>query len=229
MGADPQQLWYPMEPLVENGLIAPLRCEDNDHACVDERLEACKADTGPANARDIRHMQEFITEFNTATRNGSVTGHDLRPLSAEEVIAGQPTAGKRAKTQAAADEANITGPDPFREKPRSFQKAEGYGWKNDKASGQDYPPPPRNITPSGGFLRLAALCFSLAAAKVFKKTTWYAFGRAMSELGAFTAAKIRGQPYIIQSDFTRFDGTVSEAIRELELIFLLSQFHPSYH
>jgi hypothetical protein len=136
----------------------------------------------------------------------------LSPLTPEEVLEKQNTATQRHATEAAAD---LVG--GMAGKSSAFQKTEAY------PLGETLKPA-RNISemPKHARVQVGSLAYPLADA--IKAMPWYSFGkhpRVVSERIARVCAKAKT---ICLHDFSKFDGTVGDVFRQIELIILESLF-----
>jgi len=64
---------------------------------------------------------------------------------------------------------------------------------------------------------------------VLKAQPWYGFGVTPIEISRRVTEILGSAKTAVCSDFSRFDGRVSQALRELELAVLMRAFHPSHH
>ena len=71
--------------------------------------------------------------------------------------------------------------------------------------------------------------FTYAFEKLMKAQPWYGFARPPIEISHRVAAVCHRAQYVVASDFSRFDGRLSNMMRELELRALLRCFDMKYH
>jgi hypothetical protein len=64
---------------------------------------------------------------------------------------------------------------------------------------------------------------------VLKRQSWYAFGKTPKELANYLVSFVCGARTLLPTDFSRFDGSLSEALRKIEEYCLKRFFHPIYH
>jgi hypothetical protein len=104
---------------------------------------------------------------------------------------------------------------------RAFMKKESYAKFSD----------PRNISPVAGPEKVGLSRFIQPIADYVKQFDWYAFGRSPESVARRVSDILTdGKPSaVIETDFTRFDGTVGEALRYLERTLLFRAFGEEYH
>jgi len=103
---------------------------------------------------------------------------------------------------------------------KSFQKKECYGM----------PKPPRNITtlPSTTKVEYSRYMYALANyVKEAEHIEWYAFSRTPRQVAERITDILANAEWAVPSDFSKFDGTISDIVRELERMILRRAFHPS--
>jgi hypothetical protein len=195
-----------MQPIIP-GCFAPLATKENEEVAVDERITKVKS-----TAKTTIFISQSINEF-----IGMLVPvkHCLVPLDHDEVRKRQP----RASQQKLLDEADNT-LEPVR-LIKTFLKAESY--PDTKA--------PRLISTYNPTDKQDYSAYTYSVADWFKECEYipYAFGKPPSEISEAVAEVCVGANHVIKSDFTKFDGHVSEPCRLLELQLLYRLFPAEYH
>jgi hypothetical protein len=117
---------------------------------------------------------------------------------------------------------------------RIIENAEGrkpkrFGQMFMKREAYQKPADPRPITQINGPDKVAYSRFMYAFEKVMKKHKWYAFGQSPIHVSQRIVEFAMHAQSISASDFRRFDGHGSNAMRDLEQIVLLRAFRGEYH
>ena len=197
-----------MRPIVD-GAFAPTSCKSNDLACIQHRVVG----VAPSQKRPPRRFTEYRNEF-VRLLVGSARG-SLVPFTLEEVL-DNATEKQRRKYQEALSSVR-------RDKMQAFQKTEAYPEIKD----------PRNIINQDPHHVLHWSCFIQAVVDCMKnelQTSWYAFGLQPEALADRVHQLAAGCCHeLLETDFSRFDGTIAYFLRELELLILLSFFPHRYH
>jgi hypothetical protein len=96
--------------------------------------------------------------------------------------------------------------------------------------GESYPKitSPRNISTHETGHKLGFSQFTLAAARVLKQQAWYGFGLSPSEITAKMHDIGLKSRTLTASDFSRYDGTLSQYLRDLEKLFYLRIFNSRF-
>lgn len=102
---------------------------------------------------------------------------------------------------------------------KSFLKMEAYDSLKD----------PRNISTLPSEHQLSYSCFTIPAAKRLAENDWYAFSRTPEEVEQRVHFLANKHKNVVETDFSRFDGTHSQALYNFELMFLKRMFRPSHH
>ena len=201
----------PLSTPVLDSCYAPKRSRANDEWCIEARVDSIH---NPAERLPPQYEQ-YADEF---LRLLIPVPHSLHPVSAEEVIESQ-----KRPTQRVANADAYPRLSDFLANPaltiKSFQKGELYGAMKD----------PRNIStlPTEHCLWYSQYTQSLA--KVFKTQPWYAFGLHPNQVADRVHLLALNSRTLTETDFSRFDGTHSHALYDLELRALLRAFPPSEH
>jgi len=193
-----------MSPIV-HGAFSPLNCKANDRAAVVERIQKV-ASSIEATPFVLRVMKEFV-EFVVPEL------HRVHPGDVDAVYEHQ----DRPTQRMILDQASLWW------KPerlvKMFVKKETYG--NVKA--------PRPISTINGRDKLDYSRFIYAVADHLKTFEWYAFGKSPRRVAERVARVARFAAHVIATDFSKYDGHVSQVLRELEQMVMLRLFHPAYH
>jgi hypothetical protein len=194
-----------MAPLLD-GAFAPDRCIANERNCVKERVTRM-ANTVIMTPKNLAKAREFVEILIP------VAGL-LSPVGVEEVYERQSRPSQRAILEEAGW---LTAPKRIL---KVFLKREAYG--NVK--------PPRPISQINGLDKRDYSRYTYALAEVIKACPWYAFGKTPAQV-AQRVVQVCAYPTqtIVETDFSRFDGTVSPAVRDLERMVLMRAFKPEYH
>jgi hypothetical protein len=102
---------------------------------------------------------------------------------------------------------------------KSFQKAEAYGKLTD----------PRKIENFSGPEKLGLARFTMALAAEMKEKPWYAMSEAPGGQAEKMSAVLTCSQSVVETDYTRFDGSLSYPLRELEKAIGHRFFAPEYH
>jgi hypothetical protein len=193
-----------MAPFI-HGAFSPLLTDANEKEMIRGRVTA------------IAHKSKLEkSEFMERTMNEFISflvpdPHTLVPCELDEVWERQPRPTQRAQLEQSLWE------DPNR-KVRVFQKREAYG--NVKS-----PRPIANINPVD---KREYSRYIYPASELFKLTRWYAFAKSPSDIADKVVEVCEGAGSAVCSDFSRFDGRVSNLARDLERMFLVRAFRSEY-
>jgi hypothetical protein len=200
-----------LSPPILGGVCAPVKSRANDLWCVDKRI------TSVANpqAKFIGKYQLYASEFIKCVfpDNGQ-----LFPVTVSQVYDSQSRPTQRAANDRALPSLSSWTVDMDVE-VKSFQKAELY------ASCKD----PRNISTLPPEHCLTYSQYTQALSAYLKRYEWYAFGRHPNDIARrvnFIANKAK---FLVETDFSRFDGTHSRALYDLELSIMLRAFPVCEH
>jgi len=144
--------------------------------------------------------------------------HSIAPIRVHDVIVAQSRPSQRLKNKIAAKKLSH-----FLSKPAitisSFQKGEVYSALKD----------PRNISTLPAEHCLIYSQYTRPFSDHLKTTPWYAFGMHPRKVGARIVFIARTSDEVIETDFSRFDGTHSQGLYHLELALLLRAFPVEEH
>jgi hypothetical protein len=157
----------------------------------------------------------FAAEF---ARSLIPKAHSIAPIRVYDVIVAQTRPSQRAKNKVAAKKLSH-----FLSKPSitisSFQKGEVYSTLKD----------PRNISTLPAEHCLIYSQYTRPFSDHLKTTAWYAFGMHPRKVAARVVHLARNSEEVIETDFSRFDGTHSQGLYHLELALLLRAFPVDEH
>lgn len=201
---DARQALVPfMAPLVD-GCFAPLMNRANEARGVKARILDVRSDVD-TDTRVFDIMMEFCVQLLPNVGFLHPTDHD-------EVFERQNRPTQRAILRMSdymQDEA-IT---------RSFVKREAYEKCND----------PRMISTLCPPIKREYSRYMYALTAEIEKQPWYAFSRSPVEVAECVVAVCeQATEYVTMTDFSRFDGRVSPALRRLEWLILTRAFAPQY-
>jgi len=195
----------PFMPPLMHGTFAPTRTLANDAAAIQYRITDVKNTEFKVDERMQRIMSEFAELL--------VNEHEAHPVEVSDVFEKQ----NRPEQRRILTLAEVAWQLP--RKISSFMKAECYAEPN----------APRNISTINPTDKLYYSRFMYGLAEVMHRHPWYAFGCTPVEIAARVAHVVSGANMVIETDFSKFDGHVSNLLRLLEQTILLRAFAPSYH
>jgi hypothetical protein len=196
-----------MRPFID-GAFAPTSCRSNDLGCIQHRVLDVAASQTPPPRRFYGYRAEFVRQLVGVARG------TLVPFSLEEVL-DNATEKQRKKYQHAMSI-------PKQDRMEAFQKTEAYSEVKD----------PRNIINQDPLHVLHWSAFIQPAVEYLKneaQAPWYAFGltpRGLAERVHQLAATVCYS--LLETDFSRYDGTLSYFLREVELLVLHQLFRKVY-
>nr|ADK55577.1 RNA-dependent RNA polymerase [Plasmopara halstedii virus A] len=210
MNYDPlakQSLVSFMSPIIDGG-FCPDMTEDNVKQAIAGRIVDVKSVT----TMD-RFLMKTIDEFaHLLLKSAGVTAQSLLPCGYEDVYERQdrPTQ-RRILEQAEFVVGKNIG--------KNFLKREAYGKCSD----------PRIITTIEGSRKYRYSTFIYGYTdEVIKHQQWYAFGKTPVDVSCHVSRICSTARTISNTDFSRFDGTISEVVRALERRCILLAFRPEY-
>jgi len=193
-----------MSPFVHES-YAPDKTRGNDQRSVDSRIEAVRADntTTPFLAQV---MAEFVDKL-------APVPNVLHPYDHEEVFNKQIRPSQRTLLHQAMHVMGET-----QRIIKSFVKAESYSKLGD----------PRMISTINPRDKLEYSRYTYSMASYMKSMRWYAFGLTPRETAQRVADVCSMAKTIYLTDFSRFDGTISPALRDLERMVYLRLFNAAW-
>lgn len=229
--SSPKEIIHGLEPevyhstsgpsIIEHPAVVPTMCLSSDLAAVQDRLIN-------VNPVDIEVPERYITyvsdlaEYILKTYNNSLP---LEPTTEDEVIdAVQARIPKARMIAAARDHVHSTSP-----VVEAFVKKEAYGSPKDL----------RNISAMEPNRNLEGFLFTNPLKALLTKTDWYCPGSRPREIvarinflltrkstrdGLFETVKSNGANVVIEGDFSRFDGSQCQQVRDLSHLFVRKCF-----
>jgi hypothetical protein len=200
-------------PPVLPGGYAPVKSLANELWCIETRVLEVHNDQ--LELPDVYHR--WASEF--LLRLFPEAGM-LSPIQVEEVLEAQNRPAQRVRNDLAKTRlAPYLAASTILTKIRAFQKGEVYGALKD----------PRNISTLPAEHCLLYSTFTMAMSKHLKRFRWYAFGMHPDNVAQRVKQMCLQGDQCIETDFSRFDGTHSQALYDLELAGLLRAFKPDLH
>jgi hypothetical protein len=173
-----------------------------DITVVEQRINKVRAKNTPIPER----FYEYRKEFSCVLRE--LSSEKLLPLPLEDLV--ELATGRKLKDYAMAAE-SVWNELIY----KSFQKVEAYAEIKD----------PRNISNVDKRHVVRYLCYMRVVSNLLKeRAQWYAFGKKPSDVAQSIHELANRFLVLYLTDFSRFDGTLSEFIRESELFFYTELF-----
>lgn len=194
----------------------PNMCLDNEQVCVQRRVLEQQQPPKRATVRFLDHCRELTDYLLQGKPRLRMYAND----AVDSVRERQSTPGQ----QLIIDRAEYDYTDhPFQDTElelEPFMKRECYD-----EIGKDA----RNITPLKDRARLAASVMSNDLKELYKTWPMYAFGMHPQSVAdrmvtVMTSAVARGNPNVVETDFSRFDGSQSKAMRHAHRMFFLRAY-----
>lgn len=197
-----------MRPLVSGRAYLHENNVDCEAACEYKRITSVRNAVAPA-AVFNEHLAAFVSRL---TRELRAT---VRPASDDTILAQVKRPSQlRGIQDGLAHAATIT-----RDDFKQFLKKESYPEVKD----------PRPITQASAAVGVEYSRYIIPMAEVLKDFNWYAFGRTPREISQMVPDLLEDAESVCLSDFSRFDGRVSEFLRRLELEVGLALLDPAHH
>lgn len=195
------------KPLMD-GAFVPASCLSNDLGCVDGRLTKLQSPSKAVPAKYYDYLTEFVSCFEW------VPPHSLHPLDEDAVI-------ERASSVQKNKYHNAQMEPQSRLRNKAFQKTEAYPDPKD----------PRNISAVDPKHVLQASCYTHVFVDYLKSyVPWYAFGLAPDTMAESVSTIIKdGDGELVETDFSRYDGTQTSFDVDVNTAVMLQLFHPTHH
>ena len=212
-------------PIVQPG-ASPTECSKNDVSCVNERILKVRNVTEPA-AKYVDWASAFKEQIIIRLRKiGETTElvdgkrvkkvHLLHPALAEYVIEHQKRPEQRRRNDLYLKDGRA---DEDREaRVRAFMKKEVYA----------DPKAPRNISTVATTDTVNLGRFTYPMKAFLGVFDWYLPGSTPTETATKIQAFCRDRPSVAETDYSKFDGSLSHFLRKLEREVTLSCFHADY-
>jgi len=194
-----------MQPFI-HGAFCPVRSPQNDKWSINGRLIQVQS-AALLTPYHFKLLEEFLSFFGQAFK------HSLMPVDPDVVLERQNRPTQRqilyqADSRALEKDNTVV---------NAFQKSESY----------QAVVPPRNISTIEAVPKLEYSRYTYAMMEVLKTASWYAFGVSPLECANRVARLAsRTVAFLLQSDYSKFDGTLSPALREVEKHVITYLFHP---
>nr|APG76172.1 hypothetical protein 1 [Beihai noda-like virus 5] len=191
------------------GAVHPVSSYNNDVRCVDKRIVAVANNTVFP-----QRYQRYACAFVKLLIPSDQVERGF-PLALSDVFDRQDRPSQRA-----GFEQNHTTFFSTDNRIKAFQKSEAYANVND----------PRNISTTTVDSRVRYSSFTLPLAEHIKKFEWYAFGRTPKVWTEMFHVMASNSEWILATDYSRFDGTISKSFHTLLRLPILRRFFsPEYH
>jgi len=199
-----------MTPLI-NECYSPDQCAANDRRAVQGRVLDVRSEELEISAFMANVIHEFVTMFVPDN-----IAHLAHPLDYEAVYAKQ----NRPMQRLQLDNASLATTDIDESAISTFVKKETYTDTKD----------PRMISTVPPTNKLKYSTFIYAFSDHMRTMKWYAFGRTPLEISdRVCEIATNAKSNVINSDFSRFDGHVSNVLRDVESMVILRFFDMQYH
>jgi hypothetical protein len=196
-----------MTPIVD-GAYAPVRSLANDTWSIDARVIKVQSDA-ELDAEFSGYAKEFVKRF----LGGSA--HSLVPVDPDQVLERQ----SRPTQVHILKDADSMGCNAKKEDVViAFQKNEVVAM----------PAPPRNISTVAASCKLQYSRVVYAMSELLKTVRWYAFSQSPVACANRVVEVCRDASTVSQSDFSKMDGTIAQAIRSVENYLITHAFSPEY-
>jgi hypothetical protein len=199
-------------PIIPGNCFCPTASSTgNMRFAIDKRITSVRPNV-KMNSYLAKCITDFVSEFVPLHKRATLT-----PAPYADFVRNMTKPAQRAEVKRLAD--NFMFQDHDLEDLKNFIKIESYA----------KPGAPRIITtfPTSDKSRYSLYCYSLS--EYLKTTHWYAFGKTPVDTEKAVASLLERCPDgVITTDFTKFDGTISCVLRELERQVIMTLFHPKY-
>jgi len=195
-----------MTPMV-HGAFVPDQSQNNELACIEERVVNVRPKTLPLTPFLIKVMEEFLVRMVPED-----VKHTLDPVDDDEVLDRQ----NRPTQRRVLAMSEVVSPD---RKVSMFMKKEAY---------QDVKPP-RPISQINGVDKREYSKIMYSFTLYAKRFPWHAFGQTPRAIASRVVSVCERAVMVTNTDFSKFDGHGSNVMRELEKMLLLRLFRVQYH
>jgi hypothetical protein len=195
-----------MRPIID-GAFAPDMTKANEKQAVFGRITSVRSTTAECLIDQffLRVVDEFVGLFLEAVEG------TLHPVDYEIVYEKQ----NRPTQRMILHQSEYMNPHRLN---KGFMKREAYGKCTD----------PRIISTVNGVDKMNYSCYIYALSAVLKTKEWYAFAKTPLEISIRIAEISRHAKTMNNTDFSRWDGHVSEALRYLEKQVMMRAFREEY-
>lgn len=192
-----------MSPIIDE-CYAPDKTKENEEVAIEERITSTRS-----NKVITPFIARVITEF---LERLIPVPNQLIPVDMEEVERRQPRPSQRRLIYESIESARI------RPIALNFMKSEAYS----------KPTPPRNITTYDSILKVSYSSFIYAISDWMKELKFYAFSKTPFDVANCVAQACANSDNVCNTDFSRFDGTISPAGRFFEAALIARLFTEAY-
>jgi hypothetical protein len=197
--------------ITHDQVLAPRKSIENEVLTLEGRVAKPRNSTQPG-----KLYHQYKAEFIELIRSTS-SEKSLVPLSIRECEDLQSNSTQRNRQQLTSNDALVVPEEPLN---KAFQKNEAYGKPSD----------PRNIStsPQGqllNFLRFIKPFSNL----ILKNQHYYMPGKNGTETAEEVCKFVAKYDHVVETDFSRFDGSLSPFLRSIERDLILSYFNGNEH
>jgi len=198
------------EVILDEG-FAPVRSYNNDHACIEGRINNVKNPVVRYDKFTVRCMQEFVAHVIPDDKVGTGVPIDYEEMESKLIRPSQRVQISEENEEFLVDTSWSVS---------AFQKKEVYSKIDD----------PRNISklPMRHNFPLGQYSYAFSE-NILKETDWYAFGKHPMEVSSLVHDKCRDSLHVLPTDFSRMDGSTGRLCFELTVLLMVRYFGPEYH
>jgi hypothetical protein len=216
---DSRPMGFQVSPPVYPRDLIPVRSTMNDKWCIAERVEKVHNPLSDLKPSDEPYISDFINYL--IPQPGM-----LAPLDLDTILKEQDRPNQKVKNRVAvhklAEWSDDMKAQDYKTVVQSFQKAEAY-------QADEGLKPPRNISTFDTEHCLTYSKYTKPLSEHIKQFEWYAFGHHPNEVARKVHDIAAQSKDITCTDYSKFDGTHSEALYKLEERILLRAFAPESH
>jgi hypothetical protein len=197
-----------MSPIIPDQVYAPELTTANRQFAVDSRVKEVRSNVTPTTS-SVRYASEFI-ELVVGSLRGTVHPYDQDVIWDRQPRPTQRSLFKQFQCLGKQTVGRAT----------SFIKKEAYG----------KPTAPRLITiaPVQGKIRYLQIIHAFTD-RIMKRQPWYASGMTPLKIAeAVSRVCQSANSHVLVTDYSRWDGHVSELIKDVQIGVLLAAMHPDY-
>jgi len=197
------------EPITDKPVFAPMKSKMNEQVTLIDRIE------NPTNNLDPDpQYHEYRDEFFNLIINSTDIKH-LNPIDVSDVFKLQTSSTQRNRQEISLHDTYIV---PENVKNRAFQKNEAYT----KTSA------PRNISTSPQPQLVNLMRFAQPVKEnILKKLHFYMPGKSAKQIAKEVCMYVRKNGTVVETDFSRYDGSLSHFLRMLERDIYLYYYRDS--
>ncbi len=196
-----------MSPIV-NDALTPDPTEGNEKRSLDKRVTELAQEELPITPDLVQYATEFVALLVPEP-------HRCVPVDEEVVFEKQ---SRPTQRRLIADAANFCW-EMIKRTVKAFMKKEAYPKITD----------PRNISTIHCKDKLEYSRMVYSVTELLKNSKWYAFGKTPKSIAQRVADICQSAQFVIPSDYSRLDGTITNLCRLVERAFFMRAMHPRYH